>query len=498
MPKNAPPLVGSEPEDVTLFGLRPLAVGYVAIVLITVLRLVLLGYSDADLFVDELQYWQWGQSLDWGYYSKPPLIGWVLRAVTELAGSDAPFWIRAHGALFHAATAIILMHTARRFAPDGAAAAVGVGFLTMPIMAVGAYLVSTDTILLPFFAGAIALYLSLVDRPSVPRAALMGAVIGAGMMGKYAAIYFWMCVALGLVFVPSYRISLREMLAALLGFAVVISPNVIWNIQNDLATVSHTADNVGWLGDKGVRLRFDRAAEFFAAQFLAMGPVFFATLLWVGARAMGSRQIADRLRWLAFMSLPIVLLVTVQGSLARAYANWAAMTYVAGILLVVPVLWDRARKWLWIGLGFNAVLALAVPVAFTQTTVLTAPDGRPVLRRFIGRDEASIRAITAAADHGLTTIVSGNRDMLAELFYLSKGTDITAYAEPVDGHPPHYYAQTFPYPSDQSAPFAFVDVKGGTPPCEPLAVLDQWQTGDDGFKFADIAVYKLPADCFDG
>ena len=80
-----------------------------AIVLaLTALRVALLAVTPLDLFVDEAQYWLWGQELAFGYYSKPPMIGWVIRAVTELAGSDAPFWVRLPGPLFHAATALIL------------------------------------------------------------------------------------------------------------------------------------------------------------------------------------------------------------------------------------------------------------------------------------------------------------------------------------------------------------------------------------------------------
>ena len=62
--------------------------------LITLARVVLLILNRTDLFVDEAQYWFWGQDLAFGYYSKPPLIGWVMRVATDLAGSDMPFWVR--------------------------------------------------------------------------------------------------------------------------------------------------------------------------------------------------------------------------------------------------------------------------------------------------------------------------------------------------------------------------------------------------------------------
>ena len=75
---------------------------------VTLARLAALWFDRTDLFVDESQYWLWGQRLDFGYFSKPPLIAWVIRGVTELAGSDAAFWVRLPGAILHGVTALIL------------------------------------------------------------------------------------------------------------------------------------------------------------------------------------------------------------------------------------------------------------------------------------------------------------------------------------------------------------------------------------------------------
>lgn len=49
----------------------------VAIALLTLWRVALLPFDRTDLFVDEAQYWLWGRELAWGYFSKPPLIGWI-------------------------------------------------------------------------------------------------------------------------------------------------------------------------------------------------------------------------------------------------------------------------------------------------------------------------------------------------------------------------------------------------------------------------------------
>jgi hypothetical protein len=39
----------------------------------------MLHFDSTDLFVDEAQYWFGRRNIDFGYYSKPPMIAWVIR-----------------------------------------------------------------------------------------------------------------------------------------------------------------------------------------------------------------------------------------------------------------------------------------------------------------------------------------------------------------------------------------------------------------------------------
>jgi hypothetical protein len=61
---------------------------------VTLLRWVFLALDRTDLFVDEAQYWLWGQHFAFGYYSKPPMIARLIGAVTTVAGSDSTFWVQ--------------------------------------------------------------------------------------------------------------------------------------------------------------------------------------------------------------------------------------------------------------------------------------------------------------------------------------------------------------------------------------------------------------------
>ena len=86
---------------------------FVFILALTLLRVLALAVTPTDLFVDEAQYWFWGQNLDFGYYSKPPLIAWLIRFVTELANSSEAFWVRLPAPLLHGITAVLLGYLRR-------------------------------------------------------------------------------------------------------------------------------------------------------------------------------------------------------------------------------------------------------------------------------------------------------------------------------------------------------------------------------------------------
>src|SRR5271154_3356897 len=57
------------------------------ITLASVGRLLYLAWDcPLDLAQDEAHYWDWSRNLDWSYYSKGPLIAWLIRLSVELFG----------------------------------------------------------------------------------------------------------------------------------------------------------------------------------------------------------------------------------------------------------------------------------------------------------------------------------------------------------------------------------------------------------------------------
>lgn len=469
---------------------RSLQLGIWLILVITALRLAGLAANRTELFVDEAQYWFWGQSIEFGYYSKPPLIGWLIGLVTDMAGSDAAFWVRAPAPVLHGATAIILMLIARRTEPAPAAMLVGLAYLTIPGVVFGSLLMSTDTVMLPFYAVAMAAYLSLIRAGSARMAVLMGASLGLAFMAKYAAIYFIMTLGLAAAFLPTARIAWRHILTAAFVFLVVISPNLIWNLQNGLTTISHTLDNVEWVrGDTpGFALNVDKAGEFLASQFIFFGPLLFAGYLW-------ALFAAREHRLFLWLSLPIILLVTAQALGREANANWAAPAYLAAALMTVPFLWARA-KWLLIAaLALNLVIAVALPVMtlFPETARLSA-SGPLILERYVGRRAVSEELFATARRNGLDIVVSDHRDILADLFYRRGPGDAQVYARPVAGRAPHHYALNNAMPSGITGQVLFASPDAPAQVCgaDELGAITQAQGAYRGMR---IGIYRVSAAC---
>ena len=457
---------------------------------VTLLRIAALWFNRTDLYVDESQYWVWGQHLDLGYYSKPPLIGWVIRAFTELGGSDAPFWVRLPGALLHGATALILGALAARLFDGRAALWVAVAYATLPFVALGSLLISTDTVMAPCFAAALLAWFRAVDTGRAGQAALAGLFIGLAFLAKYAAVYFLLGAALAAAFVPGARPTLRQVGAFLAAFALTVAPNVIWNLGNDLTTVAHTMDNVGWIrgGDRFAGLRPERLAEFLFAQFAVFGPVLFGALIWGWLRRGTARAVE-----LTAFSLPVLAIVCVQALLSRAYANWAVATYFAGLLIAVPFLLSRAPRMLWLSLAVNGAISGLLPL-LTILAPWPEPKGRPLLSRYLGQAALSQQILGAARAAGVTVVVATDRAILADLLYTGRDSGISVRVPAGPGRPQHYYAQRFPLEPGAGPVLAIAD---SAPVCggQELPPAARFDTARGAHAGRDLKAYAVPGDC---
>ena len=468
---------------------RAIAWALAGIALVTLYRLALLPFDAADLFTDDAQYWLWGQELAFGYYSKPPLIGWILRLSTEIGG-DAMTAIRAPLPLLHAATALAVLALGRAMFGARAGAIAGFAYASAPAVAVGSLLVSTDTPMLLCFALALGAHWRLTRGPAPGWAAGLGIALGVGVLAKYAMLYFVPCALLAALLLPSARIAWRDALLAAGIALALVAPNLWWNYTNSFSAVSHVVEQNAGL-EHAARFEIGRVFGAFAAQFAVSGPVIFGAYL-LGLRRIGRDR---RVAYLACFSLPIFAAVLLVALRSEVNANWAAAAHVAAFLVAGLVLRGRPR-WTAAGLGINLALTLALPLASVYATTLRIGDDL-LLKRYLGRAEVSLRIAEVAREQGLDTIVSGSRATLADAFYTLRDSGLAIYADPVPGPPAHHYAQKHPLPPGPGE-VLFVTAEAAPLTCRDPAVIPRevarWIPS--GFSTREIHAWRAPRACF--
>ena len=133
-----------EPQPV--FGSATIALS--VILLITVWRIGVLFATPLGLYPEEAQYWLWSRELAFGYFSKPPMIAWVIATTTALGGNGEAF-VRLAAPLTHAVTALAVMGIGRHVYGTREGALAALLYILMPAVALSSLLIATDA---PAFA----------------------------------------------------------------------------------------------------------------------------------------------------------------------------------------------------------------------------------------------------------------------------------------------------------------------------------------------------------
>ena len=324
-------------------------------------RLVVLYLNRTDLFFDEAQYWSWSLEPAFGYYSKPPMIAWLIGLVTSGCGISE-FCVRLPSPFIHVGTALGVFAVGWKLYNAEVGFWSGVVFATLPGVSLSSGLISTDVPLLFFWVWALLGFAFLIEekRPWWP-VLLIGVSLGLGLNAKYAMAYFVLCALMYFAVAPSKRHMLRDLrwwLAVAIGIVFIV-PNLAWNYENGFATFAHTAQNARWTGSFFNPIK---ALEFFGSQFGVFGPILFAGLLIIGRRASKGEISNSADKVLLAFALPVIIIVTVQAFISRAHANWAAVSYVAATILVTATM-IRELSWSWLRLSL-AIHVAALVLAF--------------------------------------------------------------------------------------------------------------------------------------
>jgi hypothetical protein len=355
----------------------------------------LAAFCPLDLAPDEAHYWDWSRHLDWSYYSKGPLVAYLIRAGCALAGSWSR-WLTGSEMLAVRLPAVLCgsllptslyVLTCQVFRRPGLATAVVALALTLPVLSAGSVIMTIDAPYTCCWGWALVLGHHAIFRRAPWAWVACGLVVGLGTLAKYTMV----------LWVPSaglFLLTSREHRRLLLGWgfwamaavaALCCLPILLWNVANDWVSLRHVSGLAGldapsgphWLGPLvyvgtqcGLLLVF---------WFLAWGAALVSHRPWAEPDA-GVRY----LWWLSAPMFAVFLGFSIKTG--GGEPNWPVTAYLSGLVLAVAWL-DRQlrspRRWYRWWTAGNLATTCVVGAALTLF-VHRSEALWPVLTRFTG------------------------------------------------------------------------------------------------------------------
>jgi 4-amino-4-deoxy-L-arabinose transferase-like glycosyltransferase len=430
----------------------------VAVLALVALRLV--GAAWTPLTFDEAYYWMWSKHLAFGYYDHPPMVAFVIRLGTMIAG-DTEFGVRLVSILLALPMSFAVYRTAAILFGGRRVAATASILLNVTLMAaVGTLIVTPDS---PLLVASSFVLLFLAKVLETGRGAwwlAIGVAVGAALLSKYTALFFGPAILIWLSIVPKLRrwlISPWPYLGGLVAL-LIFSPVILWNADH------HWVSFIKQIG----RSRVESFKPAFIGELIPTQVAFATPLVFIlgamglyallkrGGGAFAARTLLSAMFW------TIVAYFMWHSLHARVEANWFAPAYpafaIAAAVAANLTQWDhRAQR------VANFCLRWAAPTGILMFALLIVQANTGLLSGF--RRDATVRSVgvgwrelAAAIDAarqrtGATCVLASNYGTTGWLaFYLPKGTCVVQPTERI-----RWVSMPEPDPAQLSGRLLYVD-----------------------------------------
>ncbi len=318
---------------------------------------------------DEAYYWMWSLFPALSYYDQGPFTAVWIGLFRTLMG-DSVTMLKTASAAGSAAVWYLTWQTALKAGLTRGSALLAL-FIVMfiPGLWVGSYLMVHDTAFIFFWSAALFSAVSWLKNRKVYDLYFLFAFLGFGFLSKYTMVFAAAALILWLITEKKeWDLLKNPHFYGGLGTAlVIVSPVIVWNIQNE------------WAGLEAIQyLRSasgnGSAGAYLAGQILTFSPLWFAAVLtagfyygkeWIMGRWEAESSVWSLLIWFTVI-LPLYFLAVSPDQSVQA--NWVFPSYISGaILLSASVQEIRTVKWVTysgfaVSAGMILFLTFSVPI----------------------------------------------------------------------------------------------------------------------------------------
>ena len=394
----------------------------ISLLALSLFRYYYLATGPIGLGPDEAHYWEWSRRLDLSYYSKGPVIAYLIAASTWLMG-DTVFAIRFFAPIFLVLSSVFIYKLSMElFNNSKSAVAAALVFQITPLFTAFGVLMTIDSPFIFFWTLSLYLFWKAVKNPPSPPFIkggpggievwlLLGITVGIGLLTKYTMVFFYVCAFLFIVLSRQQRrwLKKKEPYIALALSLVVFSPVIIWNSAHDWVTLKHTAGQAHIA--EGFKISFKHFFEFIGSQIGVITPLLFLVVIYGaikafvtrhsslpdlapcltdGRRARSGAGVTRYLFWFWAPVLGFFILKSLQG---KVQANWAMPAYITVFIASTAFYLNKdvVKKRVKILLGVALVMTLAVTGVSHYPEILNLPVKMDPTSRLTGWKELGIK-----------------------------------------------------------------------------------------------------------
>jgi len=387
---------------------------FMFLLFLSLFRIYYIQNGPLDLSPDEAHYWEWSRRLDLSYYSKGPMIAYLIHLGTGIFG-DTVFGIRIMAVVFSALSSIFLFILGKRLYNADVGLVSAILFQIIPLFSSYGILFTIDSPFIFFWILSLFLFWEAVkgqesavnsqelnlnlnsNNPPYPPFLkvgkggfekvgqggskdfsmvywrLVGLSVGLGMLTKYTMTFFYLCAFLFMLMDKERKRVLltKGPYIAFIISLTVFSPVIIWNARNDWVTFRHTAGQAHIA--EGLRVSLQSFIEFLGSQFGVITPLLLIIMV-IALWRLRKEKEGSLLMWFSF---PVIMFFILKSMQAKVQANWALPAYVTGVIAFATfslkqLYADRkAQKFL---VAIAVFLSLVVTAIAHYPSIIGLPD----------------------------------------------------------------------------------------------------------------------------
>ncbi|MCS7278632.1 MAG: glycosyltransferase family 39 protein [Thermodesulfobacteriaceae bacterium] len=420
--------------------------GSLFLVILFLAKLFYLKELKLPLSYDESYYWDWSRNLDWGYYSKPPMIAWILALSTHLLG-NSEYAIRLPALIFITLSILVNYILILKYFGETLARWTLFTLNFVPLFTIYSFVMTIDPPLIFFWSLSLYFLITYLENPTYKRTFLTGLTIGLGLLTKQTMFAFLILTFLYLYIFDKDKLKLKKTWLIFLISFLVYLPNILWNFQHGFVLFKHTEEH------------FSRKTVNFFSFFEFLGGLIVAySLLWFPLFAFFSIKYLKLLKnfflkkhlpvlekflfqfkilnLFFIFSFPILASLLFLSFFIKININWIFPFFISGFLFTIVLSFQKntTKFLMFLNVLLAFVLSLFIYI-LPKNPDYFSPKISALLNKFLGWIHLA-QEVEKVYD-GKTPLVASSRDIASSLaFYLKS-------------HPEIYVVQLKKYPENQ-------------------------------------------------